>query len=61
MPHSFPGSHEPMIADLIKTLFIALAVTFLDSKKVPEVYTLFLTAVAIILYHYIVKPIAPGV
>ena len=60
MPHSFPGAHSPMIADIVKTLFLIIVVDYLENKKIPGFYTLFLTFVAIVLYWALIKNIVPG-
>tara|TARA_Y100000739_G_C20207111_1_gene283783 strand:+ start:86 stop:271 length:186 start_codon:yes stop_codon:yes gene_type:complete len=60
MPHSFPGAHDPMIADIIKTLFLIIVVDYLENRKIPGVYTLFLTLISIVLYWALIKKIAPG-
>jgi hypothetical protein len=60
MPHSFPGAHDPMVADIVKTLFISIVVSYLQSQKVPEVYTLALSVVAVVLYWSLLQPAVPG-
>lgn len=60
MPHSFPGAHNPMIADIIKTLFLLIAVSYLETKKIPEIYTLVLTTIAVVVYWALIQKIVPG-
>jgi hypothetical protein len=60
MPHSFPGAHDPMIADVIKTLFITIVATFLQSQKIPEVYSLALSVITVVLYWTFIQKVAPG-
>tara|TARA_B100000963_G_scaffold361809_1_gene399872 strand:+ start:10362 stop:10547 length:186 start_codon:yes stop_codon:yes gene_type:complete len=60
MPHSFPGAHDPMVADIIKTLFITITATYLQSQKVPEVYSLVLSVVAVVLYWSFIQEVVPG-
>ena len=63
MPHvPFLGDlpHDAMIADIVKTLFILVAAAYLQSQRVPDTYTLVLTAVVLALYHSVVKDYFPG-
>ena len=60
MPHSFPGAHDPMVADIVKTLFITIAATYLQSQKIPEVYSLILSVVAVVLYWTFIQEAVPG-
>ena len=60
MPHSFPGAHDPMVADIVKTLFITIAATYLQSQKIPEVYSLVLSVVAVVLYWTFIQEAVPG-
>ncbi len=60
MPHSFPGAHNPMIADIVKTLFLIIAVDYLENRKIPGIYTLFLTLISVVLYWALIEKIVPG-
>ena len=61
MPHNnVPYSHDPMVADVIKSLFLAMAVTYLNAERVPTMYTMVMTAVSIIIYWTFVYKIFPG-
>ena len=60
MPHSFPGAHNPMIADIVKTLFLIIAVDYLENRKIPGFYTLFLTLISVVLYWALIKNMVPG-
>ena len=60
MPHSFPGAHNPMIADIVKTLFLIIVVDYLENRKIPGIYTLFLTLISVVLYWALIEKIVPG-
>ena len=60
MPHSFPGAHNPMIADIVKTLFLIIVVSYLENRKIPGIYTLFLTLISVVLYWALIQKIVPG-
>lgn len=61
MPHlPFPGVHSDMVADVIKTLFILIGVSYLESQKIPSIYSLFITLIVVVFYWSVIFPIAPG-
>tara|TARA_B100001778_G_C18213886_1_gene461256 strand:+ start:31 stop:225 length:195 start_codon:yes stop_codon:yes gene_type:complete len=60
MPFLDQLPHDPVFADIVKTLFILVASAYLQSQKVPDTYVLVLTTVVVILYHSVVKDMFPG-
>jgi len=54
------GQHDPMVADIVKTVFLTLAVTYLTQKRMPEMYSIAISVVAVILYWSLIQGFWPG-
>lgn len=59
MPHFFLP-HNPMVADVVKTLFLMTAISYFTNRKIPELNALAVAAVAVILYWTFVADLAPA-